>query len=270
MAAGSHLLRRDDVYYWRRKTPVALVQCRDRRHLFMSLRTWSPIHARQLAVQLDAFLDDLTMMPDARLLSQTQIDGMLREVLTRHLEKLERGAAAAKLSRDFDRDVAERDDRWVAWVYRLLEAKGPQAQVSASDREAILADGLGETEVGYISAHLDRLRKGGSVPTKHHLLRPLLESQDAEPTAMNLAQAQQIYFLGMRLALERTEARYRGVRVDSSALVDGIMRLNAEQRLAAMTAGGHPDQVAYPGPAKGRVGGDDRRLAGTRGVDFAG
>jgi len=75
----------------------------------------------------------------------------------------------------------------------------------------------------------------------------------------------------MRLALERTEARYRGVRVDSSALVDGIMRLNAEQRLAAMTAGGgHPDQVAYPGPAKGRVGGDDRRLAGTRGVDFAG
>ena len=54
---------------------------------------------------------------------------------------------------------------------------------------------------------------------------------------MNLAQAQQVYFLGMRLALERTEARYRGVRGDSDAVVDGIIRLNAEQRLATMTAG---------------------------------
>jgi hypothetical protein len=44
--------------------------------------------------------------------------------------------------------------------------------VSAADREAILADGLSETEVGHIIAHLDRLQKGGSVPTKHHLLRP--------------------------------------------------------------------------------------------------
>jgi integrase len=68
---------------------------------------------------------------------------------------------------------------------------------------------------------------------------------------MNLAQAQPIYFLGMRLALERTEARYRGVRVDSSALVDGIMRLNAEQRLAAMTVSAGPsNELANPGPAK--------------------
>ena len=195
-------------------------------------------------MQLDAFLDDLTIMPDACLLTQTQLDGMLRDVLTRHLEKLERVAAAAKLSRHFDHAAAERDDRWVAWVYRLLEAKGPQARVSPADREAILADGLSETEVAHISAHLDRLREGGSVPTKAHLLRPLLEAQNAEPTAMNLAQAQQVYFLGMRLALERTEARYRGVRGDSDTLVDGIIRLNAEQRLAAMTAAGKPGREA--------------------------
>ena len=71
MAVAAHLLRRDAVYYWRRKIPRELVDCQNRKHFLLSLRTWRPDHARSLGRQLDAFLDDLTHMPDARFLTQT-------------------------------------------------------------------------------------------------------------------------------------------------------------------------------------------------------
>ena len=141
MAATSHLLRRGAVYYWRRKVPRALVACANRKHLLISLRTWSPLHARSLAIQLDALIEDLIVMAETRFLSQVQLDGMLREVLLKHLAKLDRVAAVAKL-RGFDRLQAERDDRRTGWVYRLLDAHGPNAHVSDADRAAILADGL--------------------------------------------------------------------------------------------------------------------------------
>ena len=86
MAAVAHVLRRDAVYYWRRKVPTALVDCRNRTHLLTSLRTWSPTQARSFAVQLDAFLDDLITMPEARFRTKAKLDGMLRDVLTRHLQ----------------------------------------------------------------------------------------------------------------------------------------------------------------------------------------
>ena len=135
MPTAAHLLRRNGVYYWRRKMPKALVACQNRAHVLISLRTFNPKQASSLAAQLDALLDDLTTMPDARLLTQPQLDGMLRDVLMHHLAKLERVAAVEKLERGFDRSRAERDDLRTAWVYRLLESKGPSAQVSNDDRE---------------------------------------------------------------------------------------------------------------------------------------
>jgi len=221
--------------------PKAFVACWNRAHIFISLRTFCPRRAGSLAAQLDAFLDELTTMPDARLLTQPQLDGMLREVLMRHLAKLDRVAAVAKVERGFDRGQAERDDRRTAWVYRLLESKGPSAQVSDDDREAILADGFTGKEVEFIAEHLCRLRDGDTVPTKPHILRPLLEAQDAEPTAANLAQAQQIYFRGMRLALEQTATRYRAERYDDDALVAGLIRAEVDRRVADVSAAAIPE-----------------------------
>ena len=150
MAVAAHLLRRNAVYYWRRTIPVALVACTNRSHLLISLRTWCPAQTRSLAVQLDASLDQLLTMPDASHLTQVQLDGMLRDVLTKHLAKLERIAAAAKLSRGFDRNQAERDDARGAWVYRLLDAQGPNATVTSGDTKAILAEGLDQKDINAI------------------------------------------------------------------------------------------------------------------------
>lgn len=234
MAVAAHLLRRNAVYYWRRKIPRELVDCQNRKHLLLSLRTLRPDHARSLGRQLDAFLDDLTHMPDAHFLTQTQLDGMLRDVLTKHLAKLERIAAAAKLSKGFDREQAERDDKRTAWAFRLLDAQGPYANVSDADREAILADGFDMKELGSIIDHLARLQDGGSVPTKPHILRPLLEAQNAEPTAMNLAQAQQIYFRGLKLALQQSGGRYRGEHVDDALLVERLIKQEIASRVDAL------------------------------------
>jgi hypothetical protein len=190
MASAAHLLRRNAVYYWRRKVPKALVACENQSHFLISLRTWSPAQARSLAIQLDAFLDEMITMPEAGLLTQVQLDGMLRNVLAQHLAKLERIAAAAKLSRGFDRRQAERDDQRAAWIYRLLDAQDPNANVGDQDRAAILAEGFDQADLRAIVDHLALLQDNGLVPTKPHILRPLLETQNAGPTAMNLAQAQ--------------------------------------------------------------------------------
>ena len=226
--------------------PKALVACRNRAHVLISLRTFNPKQASSLAAQLDALLDDLTTMPHARLLTQPQLDGMLRDVLMHHLAKLERVAAVEKLERGFDRSRAERDDLRTAWVYRLLESKGPSAQVSSDDREAILADGFDEKEIESIVAHLNRLQDNGLVPTKPHILHRLLEAQNAEPIAANNAQAQQIYFRGMRLALEQTAARYRAERRDDDVLVAGLIRADADRRVGEVS----PPPPGNPGPAR--------------------
>ena len=196
-------------------------------------------------MQLDASLDQLLTMPDASHLTQVQLDGMLRDVLTKHLAKLERIAAAAKLSNGFDRNQAERDDARGAWVYRLLDAQGPNATVTSGDRKAILAEGLDLKDIAAIIDHLALLQDNGLVPTKPHLLRPLLEAQDAEPTAMNLAQAQQVYFRGMNLALQQSGGRYRGERVDDALIVERLIKNEVEARVDALTKVPAPQHVDH-------------------------
>ena len=59
-----HIFRREATYYWRRRTPRSLAICLNRPHLFMSLRTTSPVMARRLATQLDAILEDAAMLAE--------------------------------------------------------------------------------------------------------------------------------------------------------------------------------------------------------------
>jgi hypothetical protein len=107
-----HIFRRDATYYWRRRTPGLLAKRLGRPHVFMSLRTTSPVLARRLATQLDAILEDAAMLAenaDLRL-SRSQIETMLCAVVEGHLTKLERVALAAKSAPGFDVDQARRDD----------------------------------------------------------------------------------------------------------------------------------------------------------------
>jgi hypothetical protein len=72
--------------------------------------------ARALVCQLDALLEELTVSPEASCLTQPQLDAMLSTVVSRHLAKLERVAAAAKSFPDFNFNQARADDRRVMWA----------------------------------------------------------------------------------------------------------------------------------------------------------
>ena len=121
-----HIFRREATYYWRRRTPRALANFLGRPHVFMSLRTTSPVMARRLATQLDAILEDAAMLAEnADLhLSRSQIETMLGAVVERQLTKLERVALAAKSAFGFDVDQARSDDKRALWTYTLLDAQG--------------------------------------------------------------------------------------------------------------------------------------------------
>ena len=141
-----HIFRREATYYWRRRTPRALAICLNRPHLFLSLRTTSPVMARRLATQLDAILEDAAMLAEnADLhLSRYQIETMLAAVVERHLTKLERVALAAKSAPGFDVDQARSDDQRALWTYTLLDAQGAAAVVRQEDRSRMISDGLSD------------------------------------------------------------------------------------------------------------------------------
>src|SRR5260370_13235403 len=106
------------MYYWRRRLPNALASWFHKRHLFLSLQTPEPNFARRLVVLLDAKLEEVvTAFEHAEMhLTPSQVDGLLRDVVTNHLDKLERLSAAAKSFANFDASQAERDDRRAAWA----------------------------------------------------------------------------------------------------------------------------------------------------------
>jgi hypothetical protein len=145
VSSATHLYRRKALYYWRRRLPPPLRNWFHKRHLFLSLRTADPIFARRLVVLLDAKLEETVTAfeQSAMHLTPPQVDGLLRDVVTTHLHKLERLAAAAKSFPEFDAAQAERDDRRAAWSYRLLHVQGPSAVVRPLDEEQMSADGCG-------------------------------------------------------------------------------------------------------------------------------
>ena len=228
-----HIFRREATYYWRRRTPRALAICLNRPHLFLSLRTTSPVMARRLATQLDAILEDAAMLAEnADLhLSQSQLETMLGAVVERHLTKLERVALAAKCASGFDVEEARSDDKRALWTYTLLDAQGPAAVVRKEDRLRMTSDGLSEADIEAVQRHLTMLQMNGLVPTKHHVLRQMIENVAAAPNAMNINMAQGAYFRGMKLALAEIDRRYGGERVEDGDVVDRILRTRSDPRL---------------------------------------
>ena len=168
-----HIFRREATYYRRRRTPHALANFLGRPHVFMSLRTTSPVMARRLATQLDAILEDAAMLAEnADLhLSQSQLETMLGAVVERQLTKLELVALATKSVFGFDVDQARSDDKRALWTYTLLDAQGATAVVRPEDRIRMGTDGLSESDIEAVQDHLALLRINELVPTKHHILR---------------------------------------------------------------------------------------------------
>ncbi|MET4453427.1 hypothetical protein ABIB10_003496 [Bradyrhizobium sp. RT3b] len=181
--------------------------------------------ARRLANQLNLTLDDVAMLadgPDPHL-TRSQIETMLHAVVDGHLAKLDRVAFAAKSSPGFDLGQAKADDWRAYWAYALLDAQGVNAVVREEDRGRMTADGLSEADIEAVQDHLAMLRVNDLVPTKHYILRGMIEGVAATPTAMNLAVAQGTYLRGMKLALAQSDRRYGGVRIEDDGLVDRMM-----------------------------------------------
>jgi hypothetical protein len=224
-----HIIRREATYYWRRRVPRALPSVLERPHVFLSLRTTSLPVARRLANKLDAIFEDAMMLAEeaSLQLSAAQLDGMLHSVVTSHLGKLERVAAAAKSFEDFDASRARVDDKRAFWAYKLLDAQGFCAIVRPEDRAEMTAEGMGEGDIEAVTDHLAMLRTNELVPTKPHILRRLLDHVHAQPNAMNMALTQSIYFRGMKLALAAAERRYGGLRPEDDEFVDRLLRWQA-------------------------------------------
>jgi integrase len=214
------------MYYWRRRLPNALASWIHKRHLFLSLQTPDPNFARRLVVLLDAKLEEVvTAFEHTEMhLTPPQVDGLLRNVVTTHLNKLERLSAAAKSFPEFDAAQAKRDDRRASWSYRLLHAQGSSAVVRPADEEQLLADGMTIADIAAIQNHLTMLRVNNLVPTRHGILQNLLDANGAPANAMNLATAQDVYFRGMWMALAQSERRYGGKIVEAGDFVDQILK----------------------------------------------
>lgn len=214
------------MYYWRRRLPNALASWFHRRHLFLSLQTPDPNFARRLVVLLDAKLEEVvTAFEHSEMhLTPPQVDGLLRDVVTKHLNKLERLSAAAKSFAGFDAAQAERDDRRAAWAYRLLHTQGSNAVVRPTDETQMSAEGLTAADIAAVQDHLAMLRVNDLVPTRHGILQNLLAANGAPANASNLALAQDVYFRGMWMALAQSERRYGGKIVEAEEFVDRILK----------------------------------------------
>jgi hypothetical protein len=166
-------------------------------------------------------------------LSRSQIETMLGAVVERHLTKLERVALVAKNGAGFNSGQARLDDKRAFWSYALLDAQGVTAVVRAEDRAKMAADGLSHDDIEAVQEHLAMLRINELVPTKHHILRQLIEGVAATPTATNINVAQGTYFRGLKLALAEIDRRHGGQRVEDVEVVDRILLSRSDPRLQA-------------------------------------
>jgi hypothetical protein len=161
---------------------------------------------------------------------------MLGAVVERHLTKLERVALVAKNAAGFDPGLARSADKRALWTYSLLDAQG--AAVRPEDRLRMASDGLSEADVEAVQEHLAMLRINELVPTKHHVLRQLIEGVAATPTAANIDVAQGTYFRGLKLALAEIDRRYGGQRVEDGDFVDRILLSRSDPRLQVSSVAG--------------------------------
>jgi len=185
-------------------------------------------------------------MLDTTFLSTPQLDAILRSVIAMQSARLDRVAAAAKTSAGFDAAEAVHMDRLVGWAYRLLDARGADAVVRAEDRQAMLAVGLTEADVAFVDQHLAILQANRMVPTPREKLARLVEEQGAQPSAMNLASAQQMYFRGMALASFNNAGRYRGVVPDARDIIAAALHIDRSPPTRVLVPAPEPAQALPP------------------------
>ncbi len=80
------------------------------------------------------------------------MQSIFRETFTRHLDKLDAVVASERMDPGFDADDSRRRDRVTDWVYRLRETRGNGASVDERSRNAMLAEGMSEADVGEVAA----------------------------------------------------------------------------------------------------------------------
>jgi hypothetical protein len=239
MPAIAHAYRRGATYTWRRRIPRSLCRFCKGDALIVSLGTCDPRRARFLAGQLTAYSDELfhRAMADADpeiVMTRRQLDGVFRESLLVHLDKLDRVAAAERADPDFDPDDSRRCDRRMGWVFRLLAGRGAAAKVDAGTAAKMAEQGLSPEDIAEVVATLAAMITQGAHRMPRQRLETLLTHQNAPPTSVNLALAQTETLRAMAAAAFATERRYDGDRVEDSAKLDAIMLREVDARAAAI------------------------------------
>lgn len=238
MPAIAHAYRRGATYTWRRRIPRSLCRFCKGDALIVSLGTCDPRRARFLAGQLTAYSDELfyRAMADADpdiVMTRRQLDGVFRESLLVHLDKLDRVAAAERADPDFDPEDSRRCDHRMGWVFRLLAGRGAAAKVDAGTAAKMAEQGLSSEDIAEVIATLAAMIAQGAHRMPRQRLETLLTHQNAPPTSVNLALAQTETLRAMAAAAFATERRYDGDRVEDSAKLDAIMLREVDARAAA-------------------------------------
>lgn len=227
MPAIAHAYRRGATYSWRRRIPSRLAPFCRAGQLVVCLGTSDPFRARYLASHLTAHSHTLfrRAMDDPDLvISRRQLDGVFRESLLAHLDKLDRVAATERREVAFDPEESRRADRRMGWVLRLLGARGAAATIDNAIADQMRREGLNEVDIEEARATLETIiaQRGHLMPRAR--LEALLEAQAAPATSVNLSLAQEAAFRAMSAAAFATERRYDGIRAEESDHVEAIVR----------------------------------------------
>lgn len=244
MPAIAHAYRRGATYSWRRRIPRWLCRFCKVDALIVSLGTRDPRRARFLAGQLTAHSDDLfeRAMAEADpdiIMTRRQLDGVFRESLLAHLDKLDRVAAAERADPNFDPDDSRRCDHRMGWVFRLLAGRGGSAVVDEATAAKMIDQGMSREDIAEVGTTLAAMIAQGAHQMTRSRLEALLDNQDAPPTAVNLSLAQEVMLRAMATAAFATERRYDGARVEDEAKLDAIV-LGEVDAMAVVTASRAP------------------------------
>lgn len=244
MPIASHIFRRGAVYNYRRRWPRSLAKLdtfQTRRHVLINLATTDPRRARSLGVALDAKFEEIIMLAEANFLSPEKVGEMLRWVVRDHSMHIDRSVAAEKSFPGFDASNVERSELQNGWTYKLFDAQSLDAAVRPQDREKMRAAGLTDAEIDGVAERIHQWLCRGTVPIKHNRLVELLKLHGAEPTAMNLALAQQAYLRGRSLAHFETGRRFHGEVPDAPVIVAAALRI--DHNAAPLTPVANPSEV---------------------------
>jgi integrase len=226
MAKVSYLLRRGANYYWRRRLPVGNGPARKQTHVIISLGTPLLPRARLLGARLNLIAELLTeQLP---MLTSEQINGVFRSVLLAQVTKLDCVVASECADATFDLSESVRMDEQWYWVYRLLGARGPNAEVDNDVAEQMRAASVPEEDIYTVAVRLQQLRRAKMVPVPQCKLEALCKAVDAELTDGNISMTQQAYFRAKSEAAALSARNQRDGRSSDRARAEVVVAQDAK------------------------------------------